>query len=316
LYHQSRIVFHHVARSGGFEAARPALGGLEISGVRRHVRALEREMGIALCRRQPFGLTPAGRMLYEHDRPHFEALALGALRLGRWTQRLRAGVTGSAAKRFLLPALATWLSTQGRMTIETRTGTMTQLLAQLKSGELDLLITALDGEPPAGFSSRTLATFPLVLLVPLPSPLRSAEELWAKPTLTELLITPEPDDPVTLAFERGLALGRLRWEPRFTHDCPSAVVRLVADGLGVGLALAAEPLPGEQKADTKAQKSGTNSRSPNSNLPSPSTAPGIRELPLAGFDPVPIAALWRFEDNLRLQEPLSLLHRLTQPKGA
>jgi DNA-binding transcriptional LysR family regulator len=368
---QSRIVFHHVARAGSFAGGAATLPfALSEAAVRKHIRQLEAELGVALCRRQPFGLTPEGRMLSEHDRPHLQALAQASLRLGRWTPRLRAGVTGSAAKRFLLPALHTWLRGKGRETVETRTGTLSHLLPALQSGELDLLITARDGRTPEGYASHTLATFPLVLVVPAASPLQSAGELWARPVIEDLLIAPEPNDPVTLAFERGLARGGLTWEARFTHDCPSAVVRLVADGLGFGLALAAEPVPRSRTTDGGLRKpedrsaggaedqmigmidprgeplreaqgpepvaglkvlseiagvAGTTSRSLDANRTSearsaqtsvlsrtpsgssPSSAPGCRELPLSGFEPVPIVALWRLEDNLRLKEPLRLL---------
>lgn len=305
---QNRIVFHHVARAGGIEAARPSLAGLEASGLRRHLRTLEDELGQQLFHRQPFCLTPAGRILYEHDRPHLEALLGASDHLRRKTQpRLRAGVTGSATKLFLLPAVHAWLSDPGRDAIECRFGTFRELRPALEIGELDLLVTALDGPAPAGFDSRVLGTFAQVLIVPDHSPLRSAETLWTQPRSRPTLITPDPNDPVSLAFERGLRLGGLEWPARLACDSPAAIVQLIVGGLGYGLSLAAEGLPVLRKA-------GRQKPSP---VPSPAGPPprfhprqrGIRELPLVGFDPVPIVALWRPEDTRRLQEPLCLLKR-------
>lgn len=290
---QGRIIFHHVVRQGGFAAAARALPyGIGEAAVRKHFRALEQEMGAVLCHRQPFRLTPEGRKLYEHDRPHIEALAPGAFRLrSRGDPKLLAGVTGSAAKHFLIPAVRIWLGGKPRGAIETRTGSLSQLLPKLQSGELDLLITALDGDPPGGFASHLLATFPLVLLAPFDSPLQSAEELWLRKTIEEPLISPEAEDPVALAFERGLQRGGIGWPTRLTHDSPAEVMRLVTAGLGLGLSLAARPQESDRRQATTADNA----------------APGIRELRLPGFDPVRIVTLWRPEDSRRLQEPLRLL---------
>lgn len=326
---QDRIIFQHVARHGGFGAAARALPyGIGEAAIRKRIRALEQEMGLALCHRQPFRLTPEGRKLYEHDRPHFEALAQGAFRVrSPGDPRLRAGVTGSAAKLFLLPAIQTWLRERPRGTIETRTGPLSQLLPRLKSGELDLLLTALDGDPPEGFASHVLATFSLVLLTPLDSPLQSVDELWRRKTIEEPLISPETEDPVTLAFERGLRRGGITWSTRLTHDSPAEVVNLVARGLGLGLALAAVPCgdptadgggqtanDGGLRAEDRSPTTDFNSapsgvQPPNNQQPTTnnSAARGIRELRLPGFDAVPIVALWRPEDSQRLQDALHLL---------
>jgi DNA-binding transcriptional LysR family regulator len=308
---QSRIVFHHVARAGGFEAARPALNGLEVSGVRKHVRALERELGVALFHRQPFRLTPEGRTLYEQDRPHLEALGLGAeLFRRRARPRLRAGLTGSAAKMFLLPAIQDWLHQPGREPIESRLSTFRELRPALENRELDLLVTALDGPPPEGFALHTLARFSLVLLVPESSPVETADALWARPDAAGLLVTPEPEDPVTLAFERGLARGDLSWPSRLTCDSPASVVRLVAAGLGIGLALSAESLP------PAARPSGNRTLRLSGHPTHRSRTPGIRELALPGFDPVSIVALWRLQDNFRLKAPLTMLKAHCAERGA
>lgn len=301
---QGRITFQHVARHGSFAAATRAMPyGISEGAVRKQIRALEREMGVALFHRQPFKLTADGRYLYEHDRPHFEALSQGGLRLRqRAHPKLRAGITGSAAKRFLLPAVRTWVQDHGREAIATRSGQLQQLIPALQTGELDLLVTAQNGEAPQGLSCHLLATFALVLLAPMDSPLRSSDELWTQKPIREPLIAPGPEDPVTQIFERGLGRGGLTWRARLTHDSPAEVVRLVAAGLGLGLALAAEPI----KTSVPEPERRGRRRPP---LPSaaPLLDPGIRVLPLAGFDPVPVVALWHPAETHRLREPLALM---------
>ncbi len=330
---QSRIVFQNVACAGGFEAARPLLQGLDLSAARKHVRTLEQELGTLLYQRRIFRLTLAGQILYDYDRPLLEKLLNVGRHLRRKTSpRLTVGVTGNAAKTFLVGPLHAWLSDPEREPVDCRFGSLRELRPALETGELDLLVTALDGPRPAGFASHTLATFPLVLIVPEDNALGSAAELWLRPKLTERLIAPGPDDPVSLAFERGLARGGLSWPTRVICDSPPTMIQLVASGLGFGLTLAASacenPTVGDggQKADDRMRKSENKPQktgrrlsdsappSANSDLPSsiaqpPSPHPnrGIRELPLAGFATVPIVALWRPQDSTRLKEPLRLM---------
>jgi DNA-binding transcriptional LysR family regulator len=305
----TRLVFHHVARAGGFEAARPALGGLEVSGLRRYVRILERELGVTLLHRQPFRLTPAGRILYEYDRPHLEALLRASDHLSRKTSpRLRVGVTGSATKLFLLPAVAAWLADPAHDPIECRFGSFRELRPVLATGELDLLVTALDGPPPPEYDALPLAAFRQVLIVPADWPLASATDLWRDRRPPGLLIAPEADDPVTVAFDRGLRRGEIEWPARLTCDSPATLLQLVANRLGYGLSLAAAPVGRPSpRAVVLPAKRGVGPAA--AHRPG-STAGGIKVLPLAGFDTVAITALWRPDDTRRLLEPLRLLRRL------
>jgi DNA-binding transcriptional LysR family regulator len=217
-----RILFQHVAAAGGFEAARSLIGGLDPSVARRNVQALEEELGLILYERRPFRLTADGRHLIEFDRPLLEKLGQVSEHLKRKSgPRLRVGITGSAAKQFLFPTMAAWLAHPERAAIESCFGSMRELGGDLESGELDLLITTLAGDPPAGFASHHLATFRLVLIVPADSPVRSAEEFWRPDAQLGCLIAPPADDAVMQTFEHGLERGGLHWPTRLTCDSPS-----------------------------------------------------------------------------------------------
>src|SRR5215475_7854408 len=63
------------ATEGNFTAAATALG-LSVSGVWQQVRALERELGVTLLRRQgrSVELTPPGRLLLELAQPHVSGI--------------------------------------------------------------------------------------------------------------------------------------------------------------------------------------------------------------------------------------------------
>jgi DNA-binding transcriptional LysR family regulator len=318
---QRRIVFQQVIQAGGLEAARRHLGGLDPSGIRRHLYALEEEFGTTLYERHTFALTPAGRALFDYDRPLLEKLLQAKAHLDRkLSPRLTAGLAHSAAKRFLLGPVRTWLEDPACPPIDCRFGSLAQLRPLLESGELDLLITASAGDEPAGFASRVLAKFPLVLIVPANDLLLSDQSLWDQRRISLPLIAPEADDPVRLVFARGLRRGGHTWPARLICDSPASMVELVVAGLGYGLSLAAEPVPpsativpartSRRPAGKAAARLAASQPAAKGAHPLDRThARGIREVPLRGFDPVEIVALWRPEDSLRLQKPLALLNR-------
>lgn len=339
----SRLVFQHVVRLGSFsQAAELGELGLSEAAIRKHVRNLEQELGVRLLERKPLRVTPTGRILYEYDRPLLAKLLRAADHLERKVSpKLTVGVTGSAAKLFLLGPVSAWLYDPGREPIDCRFGSLHELRPDLESGELDLLITALDGPAPVGFAQHIMARFPLVLILPANDRLGSAAELWADRRPAPHLIAPEADDPVTQVFRAGLERGGITWPTRLTCDSPASMVQLVLFGLGYGLSLAAEPCSARGAKNEKepprqstrlasgrprvglarrAGRDGSNevkssrsrSQSPISDLPSAGAAQsaafrGIREIPLPGFDAVPIVALWRPEDSTRLKAPLRLI---------
>jgi DNA-binding transcriptional LysR family regulator len=329
---QTRLVFHEVARHRSFAAAALALPRqITEAAVRKQIRLLEQELHTTLLLRDPVSLTPQGRALYEHNHPLIEKLLHDAQHLRhRSGPRLRPGVTGSAIKLFLVPPVESWLSQPTRMPIDCRFGSFRELRPALEAGDLDLLVTPLDGPVPTGFASHTLAVFPQVLIVPPDCPYVSAAELWTGGKIGRQLIAPGKEDPVTLAFDRGLARGGLTWSARLTCDNPATVLQLVLAGLGYGLSLAAAPCR-DPRAEDRGQKTEVRDQGAASGCPSPrsgnptsvlersalgvgrsafaasAAVRGIRELPLAGFDPIPIVALWRPEDSTRLKEPLRCL---------
>lgn len=136
--------FHVTASEGAVKAAAERLGVTQPT-VSEQIRMLERTLGVRLFERTPTGLrlTQPGRDAYEHTTAMFRAgerlvEALGqagvapvtALRVG-----VSAGMSRTIAADFLMPVL-----TVERCRPSIRTGDFNDLLRELRSHELDLVV--------------------------------------------------------------------------------------------------------------------------------------------------------------------------------
>lgn len=237
--------------------------------------ALEEQLGVKLFERQPFRLTVEGRELFEFARPFFEGIEAMERRL----QRKQAPVFRIAASELVLrdylPAVMEELKAQHpELRFRLRSGLQADMERWLADGEIDLVITTLEGRPRAGLKALTLTQLPLVLLVPERSACRKAGDLWADETLREPLICLPPGECIARAFQRGLRQLKIDWPTAIEASSTGLVTQYVANGYGIGVTV---------------------------NLPLLVEVPGVRVLALPGFDEVEIAALWC--------HPVSELHK-------
>ena len=137
--------FHVVATEGSIAKAAAKLG-LTQPTISEQLRELERTLGGALFDRTPSGLkiTPNGSQAYQHTSVMFGASerlleALGRGRKSAVGRTLRVGVTASVARGiatdFLMPVLGL-----DDCTPSIRDGEFTELLRQLRSLDLDLVL--------------------------------------------------------------------------------------------------------------------------------------------------------------------------------
>ena len=141
--------FHVTASEGSVKAAADRLGVTQPT-VSEQLRMLERTLGVQLFERTPAGLrlTQAGRDAYEHTTAMFLAGERLVEVLGQTGAEpvisLRVGVSASMSRTiaadFLMPVLTV---EQCRPSI--RTGDFSELLRDLRSHELDLVVG--EGEP-------------------------------------------------------------------------------------------------------------------------------------------------------------------------
>jgi DNA-binding transcriptional LysR family regulator len=269
-------LFYYVAKHGGImPAVRNIPYGIQQPAVSAQVAQLEEFLGVTLFQRRPFALTPAGEKLYGFIQPFFSNLGKIAgefqggqarhARIGASTIILRDHVPGlllGVQKKF--PGLKVTL----------REGYPAHLEELLQKEEIDLAVTLIEKTSVPGIHSLALLELPLVLLVEAGSAVTSAEQLWKRDKIDERLICLPPGAPLCKNFQQKLGELGVDWFPSIEASSVDLVEAYVASGLGIGVSVAIpeKPLP-----------------------------PNLRALPLRGFPPVVIGAMWRGRTTPLLQ---------------
>jgi DNA-binding transcriptional LysR family regulator len=260
-------LFYYVARYGGISrAVRQMPYGIQQPAVSGQVLLLEEDLGTKLFDRRPFQLTPAGAELFEFIRPFFENLDTVAARLrSRSAPQVRIGASEVVLRDHLPAVIERVRQTSPRLRLVLRSGYQAQLEAWLQDREIDLAVTTLETRPPARMQSLRLVELPLVLLVHRKSRLKSAAKLWSQDRIEEPLISLPATEDITRLFQKGLKHLKVDWLPAIEASSLELVTRYVGSGYGVGVTV---------------------------NLPDLARNPQVRVLPLDGFEPVVVAALW------------------------
>ena len=143
-----------------------------------------------------------------------------------------------------------------------------QALAEtlLQKQEIDLAITELEGKPPRAIKSCELLRLPLVLVAPARSTLRSAAELWRRDTIEEALIALPASEAISRLFAHGLRRAGATWSTGIEVTSLELIDVYATGGFGIGVSVA---------------------------MPRATARDGVRTLPLRGFPPLVIAALWQ-----------------------
>ena len=275
-------LFHYVARHGGITAALPHIPwSVQQPALSSQLLKLEESLGTRLFHRRPFALTPAGREVYEFIAPFFANLPhLAASICGESSRHLRIGAASSALRDHLPGLIRTLRDDLPKLRLTLREVRQPSAERLLREHEIDLAITPLEGPPSAGVRHRPLLKLPPVLLAGPTWPFASAAELWRHATLDDVpLIAMPPHERITRLFEQELARRGKRWPVRIEASSLDIVHSCVAEGFGVGLAL---------------------------EVPRMKLAPGVRVLPLRGFPPLVVAALWMGRLNPLTQKFLDL----------
>ena len=261
-------LFYYVAKHGGImPAVRNIPYGIQQPAISAQVAQLEEYLGVTLFQRRPFALTPAGEKLYAFCAPFFANLDPIAKEFqGGHARHFRIGASTIVLRDHLPNLLQGVHKKFPGLKVSLREGFPVQLEALLAQDEIDLAITLVERKSPAGFRSEILLELPLVLLVEKSSRLKAAEELWARDKIAESLICLPPTETLTKIFSAQLAELGVEWFPTVEASSMDLIETYVANGLGIGLAVAVprRPLPAT-----------------------------VRALPLKNFPPALIGAVWR-----------------------
>lgn len=194
----------------------------------RQMQSLENEIGGPLLERQSSGVKPTalGQAVLARMRPllgQFDAACADLHRQARGQRaELRIGYIGSAAHRYLNPALAALRREFPEAKVKLLDLSPGEQIAGLKEGSIDLALIGQEGASMShDFYARRLATLGVCVALPSDHPLASRRELRPADLKDETFIgTPESDVP-----------GRNQWisricrksgfKPRFTGEAAS-----------------------------------------------------------------------------------------------
>jgi len=280
-------LFYYVAKHGGIsEAVRNMPYGIQQPAMSGQIIQLEELLGITLFQRRPFALTRQGEELYAFIKPFFDNLQPMAEKLrGGVPQHLRIGASEVVLRDHVPDALDLMRKKFPRLKLSLREGYHPQLVSWLEKKELDLAITLLNGKPGGGVKSAALFDLPLVLLVPVDSPIKSAAQLWKQDRIGEPLISLPTNEPIYKNFQEGLARLKVDWFTSIEVSTVQLVECYVAKGYGIGLSIS---------------------------VPKRKPATGLRALPLEGFDAVSFGVLWNGKPSPILQAFLDTIQGMAR----
>lgn len=283
-------LFYYVAKHGGISAAVRAIPyGIQQPAVSGQMGKLEEEAGVKLFERSPFRLTPAGEKLFAHVQPFFEGLGGVAAELKAATRpELRVGGAEVVLRDHLPVVVQRMRARFPHLKFSLRTtGFQSQVEAWLREGKVDVAFAPVHPRAPAGLRTTKLARLPLALEVGAKSKVKSAEELWAKGTVTEPLICLPPDTGLVRDFFATLKKRGVKWPHVIEATTPDLVTRYVLNGDGIGLNVLTDPKPKRRSA---------------------------RMLELKGFPPVVMGALWRGEASELVQAAIDGMRAYAQER--
>ena len=265
-------LFYYVARHGGItEAVRHMPYGIQQPAISAQLLRLEDDLGVKLFTRRPFSLTPPGEKLYQFVQPFFANLDTLAAELHpQAAPRLRIGAPELAFRNHLPELLNDLRARFPRLKLSLRSGYQQQLESWLEQREIDLALTPMETNPPPSLMMVSLLRLPLVLLVPHRSRIKAATDLWTRDKIEEPLICLPPTETISRNFQHGLARLGVDWPPSMEASSLELINTYVLNGLGIGLSVA---------------------------IPKQLFPRGLRMLPLQGFQPVELGALWYGELN-------------------
>ncbi len=269
-------LFYYVARHRGItEAVRNIPYGIQQPAVSGQVAQLEEQLGVTLFQRRPFALTPHGEKLYRFIEPFFANVETmeGELQGGQ-TRQIRIGASTIVLRDHMPEALQNVRRKYPKLKILLREGSQAELEARLQEEELDLAVTVIEKKTAPGIRSLTLLELPLVLLVEKSSAVSAAEQLWRRDKIDETLICLPAIEAMCKNFQQGLRRRGVDWFPGIEVSSIDLVETYAACGFGIGLSVL---------------------------VPKAKTAPNLRALPLPGFPPIGVGALWRGKSSAVLQ---------------
>ncbi len=261
-------LFYHVARHGGISSAtRKIPYGIQQPAVSGQILQLEKSLGLKLFQRRPFALTAAGRELFAFAEPFFSRVGEVSRRLrSDENPQLRLAAPATILRAHLPALLREHQRKYPALTLRLHDANQAEAERLLQKHEIDLAVTELEGKPATGLNSAILFKLPLVLIVPRRLTIKTAADLWRGAGKRETLISLPPDEVMVQQFHSHLKRLGAAWPTKVEVSAMDLIPIYVSLGLGVGLSL---------------------------QIPRTKMARSLRAVPLPGFPPLVVGALWQ-----------------------
>ena len=222
-----------IVRKGSISAAADEIG-LTQPALTKIIARLEDELGAALFDRRPRGVVPTafGRRFLERLAP----VTLSLETLAREVRAMRAGLAGTVAVGIgqfwvarIFPSVVAELAREvPEIQVKVVTGAREDLVAGLRSGELDIVLASLTDEPMPDLHARPLLDIELFLTVRADHPLTRLGRPVSPDDLGDARwVLAPPNDPSVIHLNNVfLALG---------HPPPVVAVEAVSHQFVVGM---------------------------------------------------------------------------------
>jgi len=211
------------------------------SGVSAQIRALERELGAELIDRSggTATLTTAGQAALPQARATLAAAGSVKQSVDDVTGLLRGtlsvGMVTACTVPPLFDALAGFHAAHPGVDIALREGNSDDLVADVRSGELDLALVGLASRTPAGLESMVVIDERIVAAVPAEHPLAAQKDATLAEVCEYPIVALPPGTGIRAVFDRDCAGGGLSPSITLQASAPDAVADLATRGLGVGI---------------------------------------------------------------------------------
>lgn len=268
-------LFYFVAKFEGITSAvRKMPYGIQQPAVSGQILQLEDKLGVKLFNRRPFALTPAGEELYDFVYPFFSRLDLIEQKLrGEESRHLRLAATASALRNHLPDVLEILKNREPDLRLSLREVAPSDVHALLTAQQVDVAIGVIGGKMTEGLKAEPLLSIPSVLWVPSSSKAKSWRHFIEKDPFSktgfvgrEPLIGLPPNEILQQLLQREFERMELTWPVSVEVNSTDVIRDYVARGFGVGLGI---QIPGLK-------------------LPK-----GVKPLPLTGFPPLIIGAMYQ-----------------------
>ena len=235
--------FVEATRLGSFAAAAEALG-YTAPAISQHVAQLEVELGCELLVRGARGVAPTtpGAVLFKRAErllADAEVSALAVREAAGQLRTLRVGAFPSAAQHLVPDALARLRTAHPDLVLTLSHFEPPDGLTQLAAGDVDAVLThrypGVTWRPPTGVRTTTLATDPLLLMVPSDHPLSGRKHVDIAQLRDEPFISGNPDDPNRIALATASASAGFIPNVAFETADYAATASLVLHGFAIAV---------------------------------------------------------------------------------